>query len=446
MRAPIEAQSIREARLRQDRSKELSEKGWYHSFELPDGTFIDGVNPLSVLRQRYARFRIPQDLHGKRVLDIGAWDGWFSFEAERHGAAVTAIDCVEVEHFLELHRKLCSHVDYRILDVFELPEAGLGSFDIVFFVGVLYHLKRPLLALEIVCSLTTDIAIVESFVTDGATWQEHADDIPTMEFYEGTELANQFDNWVGPSVSCLLAMCRAAGFARVELLHTEPYNALVACYRKWEPPPAPALAEPPDLVGVGHNANLGINFSSRKDEYPLFWFRSSRASISKEDLRTEVDGFGVIPHDARYLGDDYWLASCRLPPWLCAGWKLVRLRFADSDFSQALRIAVDMPLRVSRIEIRGVRDGATWNVDEVSVDDRALLVCWLSGLPENCDHHNVRAYLGEIRLRVYWVGTPDAEGRSQLNALLPAGVPKGRYELRIECGGVSSDAWPVNVK
>ena len=96
---PIHAESIREERLRQDRSKELAEKGFYHSFELPDGTLIDGVNPLDRLRERYARFPIPRDLTGKRVLDIGAWDGWFTFEAERHGGAVTAIDCVEVDHF-----------------------------------------------------------------------------------------------------------------------------------------------------------------------------------------------------------------------------------------------------------------------------------------------------------------------------------------------------------
>jgi 2-polyprenyl-3-methyl-5-hydroxy-6-metoxy-1,4-benzoquinol methylase len=94
----MNAEMIREARKAQDRSKELAEKGWYHSFELPDGTLIDGVNPLSRLRERFARFPIPDDLSDKRVLDIGAWDGWFSFEAERHGAQVTSIDCVETEH------------------------------------------------------------------------------------------------------------------------------------------------------------------------------------------------------------------------------------------------------------------------------------------------------------------------------------------------------------
>jgi hypothetical protein len=63
-----------------------------------------------------------------------------SFEAERRGAGVTAIDCVEAPHFVELQSKLFSKVDYRILEIYELPAAGLGRFDIVFLLGVLYHI------------------------------------------------------------------------------------------------------------------------------------------------------------------------------------------------------------------------------------------------------------------------------------------------------------------
>src|SRR5258708_28778554 len=69
---------------------EFYSKGWWHSFELPDGTRIDGVNSLEGQRHRISQFPIPEDLRGKRVLDIGAWDGWFSFEMERRGAEVMA--------------------------------------------------------------------------------------------------------------------------------------------------------------------------------------------------------------------------------------------------------------------------------------------------------------------------------------------------------------------
>ena len=57
-------------------------KGWWHSFELPDGTQIDGVSSLAIQKQRIEAFAIPQNLNGKRVLDIGTWDGWFAFEME----------------------------------------------------------------------------------------------------------------------------------------------------------------------------------------------------------------------------------------------------------------------------------------------------------------------------------------------------------------------------
>jgi tRNA (mo5U34)-methyltransferase len=441
----MQADSFRDARKRQDRSRELSEKGWYHSFELPDGTIIDGVNPLPRLRERFASFPIPADLRGKRLLDIGAWDGWFSFEAERRGAAVTAIDCVEAPHFIELQRKLASKVDYRILEIYELPDAGLGRFDIVFLLGVLYHLRHPLRALEIVCSLATDVAVVESFVTDGDTWQEHTEDIPTLEFYEGYELANQYDNWVGPSVACLLAMCRAAGFARVELLQTEPYNAIVACYRRWEPPPAEAVSAPPELASATNNANYGINFSSHKEQNISCWFRSLRPAIAKEDLRLEVDGFGVAAYYTGRQQPGHWLANFPLPPGLSPGWHPVRLRFADSDFSDAVRIAVDLGLNVTRIVCHAVHDSFNWKSGEVTGTGCGCLSCWVTGLPENGDHHNVRVFLGDTRLSVSWLGAPDAAGYTQINATVPGGVPKGEYTLRIECGGVSSEPWTMRV-
>ena len=441
----MQADTVREARRRQDRSKELAEKRWYHSFELPDGTLIDGVNPLPRLRERFAHFPIPADLHGKRVLDIGAWDGWFSFEAERRGAAVTAIDYVEAPHFVELQRTLSSKVDYRILEIYELPAAGLGKFDIVFLLGVLYHLRHPLLALEIVCGLTTDVAIVESFVTDGDTWRQHTGDIPVMEFYEGCELGNQYDNWVGPSVGCLLAMCRAAGFARVELLHTESYNALVACYRKWEPPPAVCASAPPQSISVANNGDQGINFSSRTEQYISCWFHSSREAITKEDLRLEVDQVGVASYWIGRQQGDMWSANFPLPPGLTAGWKQVRLRFADSDFSNSVRIAVDLPLKVSRTTCHGVRDSVNWKTDEITVTESGHVSCWVTRLPENADRNNVHVLLGGTRLMVTWVGAADANGSSQINATVPGSTPKGEHALGVECGGVSSEPYTVRV-
>ena len=434
---------VRPSRRGRDFSEELFEKGWYHSFDLPDGTHVEGVNSLDTLNLRWSRFPIPAVLKGKRVLYTGAWDGWFSFEAERRGAQVTAIDCVELPHFLEIHRKLGSRVDYRILDFYDLPEADLGVFDYVFFLGILYHLKHPLLALEMVCSLTTDTAIVESFVTDGDTWREHTTDVPTMEFYETDELGNQLDNWIGPSVGCLLAMCRAAGFARVELLYAGGFQGGAVCYRKWEPLAAPQQ-EAPELVAVTNTRTTGINFSTRKEEYISCWFRTGREKVTREQLRFEAGGFGVPALYARHEPDGAWLANFRLPPGLRGGWNDVRLRFADSDFGQTLRIAVDMPLRPEPVVLVGACDGNNWKVELIAVGDRGYVSSWVRGLPENCDRENIRVLLDATRLSIDYVGDRDADGNRQINAVIPGNTGKGAHLLRIECAGACSE--PLTVK
>ena len=429
-----------EARRRIDFSKELAAKGWYHSFELPDGTFIDGFMTVEQQKRRYAQFPIPEDLRGKRVLDIGAWDGWFSFEAARHGAEVTALDCVELPTFLDVRGRLGTlgaGVDYRIMDFYELPAAGVGKFDIVFFLGVLYHIRHPLLALEIVCALTRDVAIVDSFVTDPDDWREHAGEIPNLEFYELDELGNQFGNWFGPSVACLMGMCRAAGFARVEFLGTGDHHAVVACYRKWEPAPAEPSQQAPEVLTVENARTNGINFSTRKsEEYISCVFRSSRQPVTPGMLRLEIDGFGAAALFVTPEGGA-WRGTFFLPPGLDPGWHTVRMRFADSGWSREFRIAVDVPLIVERIELKDVYDGVAWTRGEVRVGERGFLSCWASGLPENADRDNVRVVLGDRRLQVNYVGGPDAEGFRQINAEVPADASKGEQIIRVECGGQS---------
>lgn len=433
----------RPPRRGRDFSQELIEKGWYHSFELPDGTRFEGHNTLEILDRRYRRFPLPGDLDGRRVLDIGAWDGWFSFEAERHGARVTAIDCVEIDNFRRVQRALGSQVEYRVLDFYELPTAGLGTFDFVFFLGVLYHLKHPLLALEIVCALTTDTAIIESFVTDAETWRDHQAEIPTLEFYETDELGNQLDNWFGPSVACLLAMCRAAGFARVELMHAGGFTAGVACFRHWEPAPENPSEPAPELAAVMNNRTLGINFSTRKEEYLSCWLRVGREP-DRCELRLEVGPYGVPALYIRLEPDGRWLANFRLPPGLAPGWHDVRLRLGTSSFGRSFRIAVDLPANADSVAIQGACDGRTWTRGETAAG--SFLSSWIAGLPENADRANTRVRLNDTCLAVDFVGEPDAAGLRQVNAAVPAEFESGDHALTVECGGVASAPMTVRVR
>lgn len=342
-------------------------------------------------------------------------------------------------NFLYVQKLLSSKVEYRLLDVYELPELAATPFDFVFFLGVLYHLKHPLLALEIVCSLTTDVAIVESFVTDADTYQETHGQVPTMEFYETDELGNQLDNWIGPSVECLLAMCRAAGFARVELLGTLGKHACIACYRNWEPMPDHLETDAPVLRGVTNTRTGGINFSVKKEDYGTCWFQTSRAAIRRTELRLDIGPFGIPALFVKQDAGDAWLANFRLPPGLPPGWQELRLRFANTDFSAPCRIAVDMPPKPSALALIGVCDGADWTPNIV----RAAISCWVEGLPENADRANVFIAIVGERLPAIFVGPPTAEGHRQVNAIVPADIAIGESAVAVTCGGMTSNSLPV---
>jgi tRNA (mo5U34)-methyltransferase len=439
---------VREAARGLDFSQDLADKGWYHSFEFADGAVIDGYMSLQVQKERYARYPFPDDLRGKRVLDIGAWDGWFSFEAERHGAQTIAIDCVEIPTFLQVHRRLGSQVDYRVLDFYELPAAGLGKFDVVLFLGVLYHLRHPLLALEIVCGLTTDVAIVESFVIDAENWKEHQNAIPTLEFYETFELGNQYDNWSGLTVACLLAMCRAAGFARVELMFAGGNYAGVACYRKWEPAPAHSSSAPPQLLFVSNGRTPGNCFSTRKsEEYLECVFRpAGDQGIQSEDLRLEVAGFGTPAIYVQGRERESWAATFRLPPALSAGWHPVRLRLAGTGFSNELRIAVDIPVEPPiQLLVKDLSDGISWVRGEVSAAGGGFVSFWVSGLPENRSALDLRLVLGQVPLQITWIGPTDRDGYCQINARVPPDLAKGSHDFQVRFAGACSAPQAVKV-
>jgi tRNA (mo5U34)-methyltransferase len=165
---------------------------------------------------------LPASLEGRTVLDIGAWDGFFSFEAERRGAArVLATDSFIWEGgnpyqsragFDLARAALGSHVEDRTIDVMELAPEKVGVFDVVLFLGVLYHLKNPLLALERVHSVTGDQLVLETHAERLCTRR------PAAVLYPGTELNGDPTNWWGPNVGALRAMLETVGFRRIRVV------------------------------------------------------------------------------------------------------------------------------------------------------------------------------------------------------------------------------------
>ena len=188
---------------------------WYHTLDLGGGVVTNGVDDTPI---RLARLDLPSSLAGQTVLDIGAWDGFFSFEAERRGAArVVASDYYSwhgsgwgTKAGFELAREaLGSRVEDVDIDVMELSPGSIGTFDIVFFLGVLYHLPHPLLALERVASVTRQLLIVETVVDMIGIRR------PAVAFYPERELNADPTNWWAPNVPAMHGMLRTVGFQKV---------------------------------------------------------------------------------------------------------------------------------------------------------------------------------------------------------------------------------------
>jgi tRNA (mo5U34)-methyltransferase len=421
----------------EDWNQRLSKQGWWHSFELPDGTLVEGVNTLAALRGRMAQFPIAQDLRGKRALDIGAWDGWFTFELERRGAEVVAIDRWDNPRFREMHRAMGSRAEYRQMNVYDLDPAKIGRFDVVLFLGVLYHLKHPLLALERVCAVTKDLAAVESFaLTDrflpGMQVEEHS----LLRFFERDEFGGQFDNWFAATPRCLVEMCRTAGFARAELAAMHDYGAAIACHRRW--PEGAGTAEAAHLFTAMHAENFGINFRTGNDDY--FQVEAGGGeNWTVDNVQAEVSGLGAALISCLQTPQGRWRANFKLPPGLEPGWHDLRVRTADAAWSNAVRVAVDVPETAEELEATAWCDGFDWRAGCFSLSHRFFSV-WLRGLPENADRGNVKVELSGRPQRVDFVGPADDNGLRQVNVLAEESAPPGKYRLVAEFAGVRSAA------
>jgi tRNA (mo5U34)-methyltransferase len=203
---------------------------WYHDVQLTTGVSTNPINKQYMAnRWRFLEPFIPDDLTGKSVLDIGCNAGFFSFEMKKRNAArVVGVDIMP--HILAQARFL-SHwsklpIELRELGVYDIE--SLGQFDFVVFIGVLYHLRHPLYALEKVASVcketmylqsllrgdTRDFQPAENYSFDEQTVFERSE-FPRMYFIEKSFNGDE-SNWWVPNHSCLKAMARAAGFRKID--------------------------------------------------------------------------------------------------------------------------------------------------------------------------------------------------------------------------------------
>jgi tRNA (mo5U34)-methyltransferase len=216
----------------------VAELKWHHSIDLGHGITTPGQDKSD---RKLLRAQIPASLKGKTVLDVGAWDGFFSFEAERRGASrVLATDSYswngshdwgDKRGFKLAREALGSRVEDQDIDVLDLSPERVGTFDVVLFLGVLYHMKHPMLAVEKVASVTRDMVILETAV-DMLNYRR-----PAMAFYAADEMGADATNWCGPNPAAVVSMLKVAGFKRVEIvagLRSAWFRYARAAYFKWK--------------------------------------------------------------------------------------------------------------------------------------------------------------------------------------------------------------------
>ena len=212
-------------------AQEVARFEWYHTIDLGGGLVTPGVFDL---RPLVSKFGIPDRLDGKTVLDVGPGNGFFAFEMERRGAAVTTVELPSWEAHdasptlktfyaseegkaatLNIHdplalaaRAIGSRVKRQFVNIYDVDPAVHGQYDIVFCAAVLLHLTDPLRALYRIFSVTRELALISTPIHDEASAVPRAD-------FRGTATGHTF--WI-PNRACLMQWARAAGFTRVEWL------------------------------------------------------------------------------------------------------------------------------------------------------------------------------------------------------------------------------------
>jgi tRNA (mo5U34)-methyltransferase len=180
---------------------------WWHRMDLGDGVITNGPDPAE---EKGKVWKLDEKLFkGKTVLDIGTWDGYFSFLAERLGAKeVTALDIGTKKGFDFAHKVYNSKVKFVIQNIMTSTPEELGTFDVVLYPGVLYHMKFPYLSLHKVAGLVKEGG--KLFVETHTCMVP--DNLSVMMFYPNRELANDPTNWWGPNNRCVKEMLETLNF------------------------------------------------------------------------------------------------------------------------------------------------------------------------------------------------------------------------------------------
>jgi tRNA (mo5U34)-methyltransferase len=220
---------------------------WFHRIDLGDGLYTktesvmgEPVDHPHGPWQTIQRL-LPGDLDGKTLLDVGCNAGFYAFEAKRRGAGrVLGVDGQRqhVRQGLFVRKALGLEVEFRRLNVYELGPRTVGQFDITLALGLLYHLKHPILALEKLYEVTKELLIIETAIMPPERTPESFTHplgeqqmlLHPLVYVENPAAAKeQVFNWFLPSVPALTALLRNTGFDQVEVVEVKNERAVVVC-------------------------------------------------------------------------------------------------------------------------------------------------------------------------------------------------------------------------
>jgi tRNA (mo5U34)-methyltransferase len=214
-----------------EREREIAALGpWFHNLHLPDGAQTAPAHRLGdfpAFKWRELGPHLPGDLTSWRALDIGCNAGFYSFELAKRGARVTGID-VEPLFLTQARWAACEFglehaVEFRHMQVYDLAHQN-ESYDLVLFMGVFYHLRYPMLALDIVAQVVERLMVFQTLTMPGeevfeGTEQDreimdrevfHTPGWPKMAFIEH-KFAGDPTNWWAPNHAAVEAMLRSSG-------------------------------------------------------------------------------------------------------------------------------------------------------------------------------------------------------------------------------------------
>jgi tRNA (mo5U34)-methyltransferase len=197
--------------------KLVAGRPWHHDFEIVPGVRTHGTYDPSRL---WKTLDLPSDLSGMSIADVGASNGYFSFEARKRGARVVAFDFRHKDNSgfgLAQHINGMTDIEHHQINVLEISRREFGRFDVVLALGLLYHVADPYRALTNCAQIAENRLLVESYCIDSSLQASLANE-PVMRFISDPvrfpgpgNLANDQSNFWGFTSTCLHRMAEDIG-------------------------------------------------------------------------------------------------------------------------------------------------------------------------------------------------------------------------------------------